>query len=74
MDVPELADQQILIKISSIRTVDVVWKTCKERWMIETNGYIFFSFYPVMGFLYKSKAPTKINRTSSDLMDKTFYL
>ena len=34
MDVPVLADQQELIYISSVRTQDVVWKTCQEQWMI----------------------------------------
>ena len=38
MDVPVLADQQELINISSVRTQDVVWKICRERWMIGTDG------------------------------------
>ena len=36
--VPVLADQQELIYISSVRTQDVVWKTCQERWIIEMDG------------------------------------
>ena len=35
---PVLADQQELIYISSVRTVDVVGSTFRERWMIGTNG------------------------------------
>ena len=37
MDVPVLADQQELTYNSSVRTQNVVWKTCRERWMIGTN-------------------------------------
>ena len=33
-DMPELADQQELIYISSVQTQDIVWKTCQEQWMI----------------------------------------
>ena len=32
MDVPVLTDQQELFCISSVRTLDVVWKTCRDRW------------------------------------------
>ena len=38
MDVPVLIDQQELIDMSSVRTQDVVWETCREQWMIETDG------------------------------------
>ena len=38
MDVPVLADQQEPTYNSSVRTQDVVWITCRERWMIGTNG------------------------------------
>ena len=38
MDVPVVADEQECIYISSVRTQDVVWKTCQEQWMIETDG------------------------------------
>ena len=34
MDAPVLADQQELIYIRSVRTQDVVWRTCREWWMI----------------------------------------
>ena len=37
-DVPVLDYQQELIYISSVRTQDVVWENCRERWMIRTNG------------------------------------
>ena len=37
MDVPVLDDQQRLIYFSSVRTLDVVWKTCRERWLIGTE-------------------------------------
>ena len=37
MDSPMLADHQEQIYISSVRTQDVVWKTCRERWMIGTD-------------------------------------
>ena len=33
-----LADQQELINNSSVRTLDVVMKTCRKWWNIETNG------------------------------------
>ena len=36
-DVPVLADQQELIYISFVWTLDAVWKTCWEQWMIGTN-------------------------------------
>ena len=38
MDVGVLADQQEHIYISFVQTPDVVWKTCRERWMIGTDG------------------------------------
>ena len=38
IDGPVLADLQELIYISSVRTLDVVWKTWRERWMIRTSG------------------------------------
>ena len=34
MDVPELADLQVLIYSSSVWTQDVIWKTYWERWII----------------------------------------
>ena len=34
MDMPVLADQQELMYVSSVWTLDVVWKTCQEQWMI----------------------------------------
>ena len=37
IDVPVLADRQEIIYISSIGTLDVVWKTCREWWMIGTD-------------------------------------
>ena len=40
MNVPVLGYQQELICISSVWTVDVVWKILWERWMIETDGEI----------------------------------
>ena len=36
-DVPVSADLQELIYISSVRTLSVVWKTYRERWMIGTD-------------------------------------
>ena len=38
MVVPVLADQHELIYNSSVRTQDVIWKTCRERWMIGADG------------------------------------
>ena len=38
MNVAVLADQQEFILINTVRTQDVVWTTCRERWLIETNG------------------------------------
>ena len=38
MDALMLVNQQELIYISSVWTQDVVWKTCQEEWMIETDG------------------------------------
>ena len=38
MDAQLLADQQKLIYISSVRILDIVWKTCWLRWMIGTDG------------------------------------
>ena len=38
MDTPVLADQQELIHISCVRTLDVVWRSCQEQWMIRTDG------------------------------------
>ena len=38
MDMPVLAEQQELIYISSVQTQDVVWKTCRVRWMVGTDG------------------------------------
>ena len=37
MDVPVIADQQKFIHISSVRTLDVVWKNWWERWVIGTD-------------------------------------
>ena len=37
-DMPVLADQQELIHINCIRTLDVVYRTCQERWLIGTDG------------------------------------
>ena len=37
IDVPVLVDQQELIYIGSAQTHKVIWKTCRERWMIVTN-------------------------------------
>ena len=37
MDVPALANQQELIYISSVQTQDIIWKTCRERWMRGTD-------------------------------------
>ena len=34
MDAPVLDNQQELIYISSMRTLDVVWRSCREQWMI----------------------------------------
>ena len=34
MSVPELANQLELIYISSVQIHDIVWKTCRERWMM----------------------------------------
>ena len=34
MDVPALDYKQELIDISSVRTLDIVWKTGQEQWMI----------------------------------------
>ena len=38
LDVSELADLQELVNISSVRKLDVVWKTCQEQWMIGMDG------------------------------------
>ena len=38
MDLPVLAEQQELIYICSMRTQNVVWMTCRERWVIGTDG------------------------------------
>ena len=38
MDMPVLSEQQEVIYISSVQTWDVVWKTCRKRWMIGTNS------------------------------------
>ena len=38
LDVSVLADQQELTSNSSVRTQDIVCKTCQVRWMIGTNG------------------------------------
>ena len=38
MDVLALADLQELIYINSERTLDTVWKTSQERWMIGIDG------------------------------------
>ena len=38
MDVPVLTDQQELIYISFVRTLDTTWKICREQWMIGTDG------------------------------------
>ena len=37
-DEQELGDQQEPIHNSSLLMYDVSWKTCRERWTIETNG------------------------------------
>ena len=36
MDMPVLADQQELTYNRSVQTQDVVWKTCRKRWMTGT--------------------------------------
>ena len=38
MSVLVLANQKELIYISSVRTQDVVQKTCRERWMTGIDG------------------------------------
>ena len=38
VDLPVLVKEQELIYISSVRTQGVVWKTCRERWMIEMDA------------------------------------
>ena len=38
MDEQRLDDQLELIYNSSVRTHDVAWRTCRERWTIETGG------------------------------------
>ena len=38
MDVSALANQSELIYISSMRTLDVSWRTSRERWKIGTDG------------------------------------
>ena len=38
MDAPVLAERQKLNYISSVRTLDTVWRTCSGRWMIGTDG------------------------------------
>ena len=38
IDMPMLADQQEFIYISSVRTQDIVWRTCLEWWMRGTDG------------------------------------
>ena len=38
VDVPVLVDQQEIIYISTVRTKNVVWKTCREQWMIRMDG------------------------------------
>ena len=40
MDMPVLADQQELTSNSSAQIEEVVWKTCQEQWIIETDGEI----------------------------------
>ena len=37
LDLTELADEYEFIFISSVRKLDVVWKTCLGRWAIRTN-------------------------------------
>ena len=37
MDVPVLVKYLELIYTRSVWTLDVVWKTCRERWMIGTD-------------------------------------
>ena len=36
---PNLADKQEYIYISSELTQDVIWKSCRERWMTGTDGH-----------------------------------
>ena len=38
MDVPALADQQRVTYITSVRTRDVLWKTCQEQSMLGIDG------------------------------------
>ena len=38
MDVPVLANQQKLIYIRFVWTLNTVWKICRERWMIGMDG------------------------------------
>ena len=37
MNMPVFGNQQELIYISLVRIRDVVWKNCRERWMIGTD-------------------------------------
>ena len=37
MDTSVSADQQEITYNSSVRTQDVIWKTCQERWFIGTD-------------------------------------
>ena len=38
LDEQRLEDQLELIYSNSVLIQDVTWKTCQERWMIETGG------------------------------------
>ena len=38
MDELVLANQQEVINHRTVQIQDVVWKTCREQWMIGTNG------------------------------------
>ena len=38
MDVPVMADQQRLTRHNSLQTLNVVERTCKERWVIGIDG------------------------------------
>ena len=29
----------MLTKISTVRILDAVWKTCRERWMVRTDAF-----------------------------------
>ena len=57
-----------LLSVTDLFDMFICYISLRKKKPVILGLWIYF--HPVMGFWYKSKTPKKINRTSSDLIDK----